>query len=527
MQKPTYNISYNKNNPNQLLEMKKISFILIVLPLFCFACKKNVPIEKTSNDETQVEKRTITLGPADNNIRYFGRWDFSNSAQFLSYWGGAYFKVNFTGTTAKIKVGNNTNYYAKIDNGPWISYTNATGIINLTPNSLPSGTHTLTVAQGKDYSYVFNFQGLILDEDARTTAPAVGTDLIEYIGDSITAGYTDPQANVSGYAWVCSEKLGAEHTQIAYPGIALTNGFGLNTNKTGMSVQYFKSQSLAHTSSPEWDFSKYTPQIIVINLGQNDNSTNVPDNTFQSEYISFLTDIRMKCPEAEIFVMRTFTGVKAAPTIAAVNNRIAAGDVRLHYIDTNNWLTLNSTDYNDGVHPSVSGHNKAANLLASVLSPYLTGRNVPLPLTFDNCDAILAWASQNTLTTNTVDMKEGTGSLQSTGSGTIEFQKTFSPVISNASITNGALRFWYYISDVTKLDASNQIELGSGGAADINEYNWDIGPLVNGWNLITKTFASAGTTGGSPDLNSINWFRIYHAKTGSMTTRIDNIQILR
>ncbi len=30
---------------------------------------------------------------------------------------------------------------------------------------------------------------------------------------------------------------------------------------------------------------------------------------------------------------------------------------------------------------------------------------------------------------------------------------------------------------------------------------------------------------GTPDLGAINWFRLYHAKTGSVTTRIDAIQI--
>jgi len=95
-----------------------------------------------------------------------------------------------------------------------------------------------------------------------------------------------------------------------------------------------------------------------------------------------------------------------------------------------------------------------------------------------------------------------------------------------ATVATGSVQFWYYVSDITKFSASNQIELGSGGGPDIKEYNWPVGTLVNGWNLITKTFSSAGTTGGTPDLNAINWFRIYHAKTGSITTKVDAIQIL-
>lgn len=515
--------------------MKKISLIaLIIYSLFFFSCSKAYVAETAPTINAHAFSSSISLAAngalPDTNIKYFGRWDFSNTTQYVSDWGGAYFRVNFSGTTVKIKVGTTvTNYYAQIDNGAWTSYIGVSGTVNLTPTALAGGTHTLTVAQGKDYGYVFTFQGLILDAGATTSAPMVSTDLIEYIGDSITAGYTDPQADVSDYAWVCAESLGVEHTQIAYPGIALVNGFGVNANKTGMDIQYFKQQSLAFTSSPNWDFTKYTAKIVVINLGQNDNSSSVPDSTFQSDYITFLGNVRAKSPNAQIFVMRTFMGVKAAPTLAAVNARIAAGDTKVRYVDTNGWLTPNTADYtgNTGVHPSVNGHIKAANLLKPILAPYLNSGTPPATY-LDHCDATAGWASGNTLTLNTTDKKEGSGSLQSVGSGTAEFQKVFTtPFNSGATVTSGSIQFWYYVSDVSKFSASNQIEVGSGGTNDVSEYNWNIGTLVNGWNLVTKTFASAGTTGGTPNLNAINWIRIYHAKTASITTKVDGIQIFR
>src|SRR5262249_39400026 len=162
---------------------------------------------------------------------YLGRWDFTSPTQFVSYWGGAYIKTRFSGTTAKIKLGVASDYYAKIDGGPWVTLTNASGTVNLTPSPLTNGIHSLSVAQGKDHAYVFNFQGLALDAGATTLPPDMGMHLIEFIGDSITCGYTDPQANVSDYGWVCAEALNCEHTQIAFPGIALVNGYGVNGDK--------------------------------------------------------------------------------------------------------------------------------------------------------------------------------------------------------------------------------------------------------------------------------------------------------
>ncbi|SEW45266.1 GDSL-type esterase/lipase family protein [Chitinophaga arvensicola] len=357
--------------------MKTSNYLFALLAAACLlaSCTKARLKEDISPLAADKALSTATLNltaipgaPGDPNIKYFGRWNFGDTSQYTNYWGGGYLRVKFTGTTIKMKVGHPTHYFAKIDNGPWVSYLNASGTINLTPTPLSSGTHTISVAQGKDYDYLFNFQGFILDAGATTSAPSAATDLIEWIGDSITAGYTDAQANVSGYPWVCSELLGTEHTQIAYPGITLVSGYA---NEGSMEVQYFKQRNSSQANSPDWDFTRYTPKIIVINLGTNDNGKQVPDAQFQSSYIAFLANIRNKFPNAEIFVMRTFINVKTTPTLAAVNARIAAGDNKLHYINTDGWMT--NADYTDGLHPSVSGNIKAANLLKPILEPYLTG----------------------------------------------------------------------------------------------------------------------------------------------------------
>ncbi|HEY4288511.1 MAG TPA: GDSL-type esterase/lipase family protein [Puia sp.] len=308
--------------------------------------------------------------PGDPNIKYFGRWDLSHSGKYVAYWGGSYLRVNFTGTTVKVKTGNTASFYAKIDDGPWIAFRKTGGTLDLTPSPLAKGTHILIVAEGQDYNYEFDFEGLILDRGAKTRAPASLTAFIEWIGDSITAGYTDSLANVQDYAWVCSDSLHAEHAQIAYPGINLVAGYKQNA----MENQYLKLRSNYKQASPEdWDFTWYRPDIVVINLGTNDNANKVPDSVFQMHYISFLALIRTKFPDAEIFALRTFLGLKAAPTAAAVDARNAAGDRKVHYINTEGWLTRHTDDYgvNDQTHPSPTGQQKAAALLRPILAPYL------------------------------------------------------------------------------------------------------------------------------------------------------------
>ncbi len=141
----------------------------------------------------------------------------------------------------------------------------------------------------------------------------------------------------------------------------------------------------------------------------------------------------------------------------------------------------------------------------------------------DNCDALTGWYGGSTLSIDTNDKKEGTGSLKSLGNGVDDFNKKLDPIsISETDI----LRFWYYVADVNLFSASNQVEIGSGNGPDVNEYSWSLNELVNGWNLIELPINSAAITGGTPDLNAINWFRIYRYKNDVVTTKIDDIQFV-
>lgn len=217
---------------------------------------------------------------------------------------------------------------------------------------------------------------------------------------------------------------------------------------------------------------------------------------------------------------------------------VTASSVQLYYsIPTATWQERNWTAIGASF---VSGTSYIANLPASLVNQnvnfygYLTDSRTVVTssamyrslTSLDNCDAATGWSSGNVLSLNSGDKKQGTASLQSSGQGTNDFQKVFTSYNSGANAVTGKLDFWYFVSDVTKLSSNNQIELGSGGAADINEYNWNMGTLVNGWNHIVKNFSSASITGGPPNLAAINWFRIYNVKTGTVTTKIDDLQII-
>jgi len=150
--------------------------------------------------------------------------------------------------------------------------------------------------------------------------------------------------------------------------------------------------------------------------------------------------------------------------------------------------------------------------------------------TIDHCDESTGWGSNNGLSLNNEDHVEWGACLEMRGDQINEFQKSFNPPIeTKATRENGYLQFWYYVSDISKFDEKNQLEIGSGGKNDIDEFNWNLNnKLSNGWNLLKLYFkdANISPSGGNPDLGAINWIRIYHWKTDTMTTRIDGFQIV-
>lgn len=146
-------------------------------------------------------------------------------------------------------------------------------------------------------------------------------------------------------------------------------------------------------------------------------------------------------------------------------------------------------------------------------------------LYLDDCDSEADWNPASLQLTNT-DIVQGDAAIEFNGSSTDEFSKIFStPYDAMGSRSGSVLQFWYYVSDPSKLDASNQVEISSSGGPDLDEYNWSLSNLKSGWNFVQLPVSGANRI-GAPDLKSINWFRLYRFKNGSVTTKIDGIQLL-
>ncbi|MGW6929189.1 GDSL-type esterase/lipase family protein [Lentzea sp. NPDC054927] len=297
------------------------------------------------------------VGVADPNLQYVGRWH-TDGALRVPNWTGAYVETSFTGTTVQVKLRDAVNIYVSIDGGADVFRQSVRGTVNLTPTPLAAGTHRLRIAYRSGDTV---FGGLVLDTGARTVNPSLSPKVLEFVGDSITAGYLDSKLALSSAGWLVGQKLGLPRTIIARAGYCLAP----KDSCVGQSTQFFRRASTGDTA---WDFTRYQAAAVVVNLGTNDAGRGVTASTFQSTYTQFLRDIRAKYPNAAIFAVETLKRRYVPETKAAVAARNSAGDSRVHFVNTEGWLTAGA-DYVDGDgHPNDQGQAKIADRLAPIIA---------------------------------------------------------------------------------------------------------------------------------------------------------------
>jgi lysophospholipase L1-like esterase len=236
------------------------------------------------------QAQDVVLKSNDKHLHYMGRVDMQANRAVLS-WSGSSVKFNFKGTGARAllqdEAGN--NFYNVIVDGQIsqkIQLDREKHLYTLAAN-LPVGKHTIELfkltewAMGKTWFYEFQ-----LDAKAKVlSAPATKKRKIEFFGNSITCGYavldssgqdrgTAPfEDNYKSYAAITARHFNADYNCTAKSGIGITVSFGPEI----MPEMY--NRLYGNDSTSKWDFSKFTPDVVVINQFQNDAAlVNLPNH---------------------------------------------------------------------------------------------------------------------------------------------------------------------------------------------------------------------------------------------------------
>lgn len=273
---------------------------------------------------------TVNVPFNDKNISYMGRVEMINNQFAGIYWPGTSITIHFKGTELKgtFKNGKESAHFFVIvdgdDSHPLRINPDTIESSILLAKGLKNKPHTVKVFKLSNNTSHTHFYGFELPDGAKVLKPSpLPKRKIEFYGNSITAGHgvdvlpggRDNGApayfdNYRTYAAVTARHFDAQYSCIARSGI-------------GIMVSWFPEimpeiYNRINPGDPEskWDFSRYTPDIVVINLFQNDSwivrqpehpqfkarfGTTAPDEAYIIRaYQDFVKTIRSKYPNASI-----------------------------------------------------------------------------------------------------------------------------------------------------------------------------------------------------------------------------------
>jgi hypothetical protein len=272
----------------------------------------------------------------DQHIQTMGRiGQHEGSAEV--YWSGTSFTINFAGKglTATLKDQRGDNYFYVIIDGGKVSKLKPHAKITkihldtaqkeyVLAEKLSPGKHTAQLFKCTEWTNGKTwFYGFTLAKGAKILPPPpLGKHKIEFYGNSITCGYAvedfsgkdsylSPYVNnYLSYASITARHFNAQYNCIARSGI-------------GIMVSWFHQimPEMYDLLDPEnagskWNFKNYTPDVVVVNLFQNDSwilnlsynaeykarfGTTAPTEAHIIDaYQSFIKSIRQQYPNANI-----------------------------------------------------------------------------------------------------------------------------------------------------------------------------------------------------------------------------------
>lgn len=285
-----------------------------------------------------------TILPTDPNIRYVGRFNLSNPLAPRMYWSGTHVIAWFKGTSCQVKLncaGGKDFFNIIVDNGIPVKFGLTAGSQTISAASgLPDGDHKIEIFKRTSYKNDNTaFEGLITDAGkGLALLPPAPALKIQFYGDSITDGNSvdiSPENfaptywnNYLTYAAITARNLDMQYVSTAASGIAVI--YPWSTSPGFVMDSYYDriNPGEVASGSNKWDFTNDDPDIVVVNLFQNDASVNpAPHSAAETgaildAYESLILKIRVAHPNAQI--------------ICALGsmNATASGSVWPGYVDT-------------------------------------------------------------------------------------------------------------------------------------------------------------------------------------------------
>ena len=321
-----------------------------------------IQIMSANGVNSEVYTATVTTtNPAklffdiENEVRWLGR-TYSLNGQHFFNWSASGFEFSFKGSGVRAEIasnapgGGNVAFIKIFVDGveqPDVQLTKAKQTVTLAEGLDPNTVHTVRVVKRSNArSSTAALVSLKLNDGEKLAPPADKTRLIEFVGDSITVGYsasaeasttsswsTATEDATKTYSEYVANAFGADYHVIAVSGRGIARNYG-NTTERLIPLLYASLDDY-NLEGVKYDFKRQA-DVIVINAGTNDSSGSVSGltaNEFKSTLKTFLLDVRAKNPTAEIIYAYGMMGGGFMAQIKQVVEELrTAGDSHITFL---------------------------------------------------------------------------------------------------------------------------------------------------------------------------------------------------
>ncbi len=404
------------------MKMKKIAALMCAASLVLLtACGDKAQSSQQSTDEQQSTESSVSsteeeydmnketfYKPNAENVKLLGRTYYNDDWLYCAL-SGTGVEFTFTGTKCTMFVTGDSNSASAgaADNHARVGiYVNGERVIDDMVDNKQEVYEVFSSDEPEEVTVSF----VKLSESPMSTIALTGINvtgtpikptpekekLVEFIGDSITCGYgvDDPDKDhhfstktedvTKAYAYKTAQALGVDYSLVSFSGYGIISGYSDGTNKVPAQTlpQYYTKLGFSYAangsfkpSDIDWDFSTRQPDLIVINLGTNDDSYTLTHKDRQEEYSAayteFLKTVRENNPNAKIVCAFGVMTDRLFPSIEqAVENYIAeTGDSNISTLKLD--VQQAADGYSADWHPSLTTHDKAAAKLTEYLKTLL------------------------------------------------------------------------------------------------------------------------------------------------------------
>ncbi len=262
------------------------------------------------------------IPPANKGFLYEGRFDFSEPNAPVVIWQASRISLDFAGDSISLLFDNakGQNFFnARVDgSNSIVEIHEGAQTQTVTLPGLGNGRHHLTLFKRSEAAAgTARFRGVELSGSGEvwTPKPPAYKLRMEFIGDSITAGACNEDGDADqwdsrrthdaalSYAALTASDFSADHRNIAVSGMGIAIGWV--PQKAGEVWDRLYPEA----SSARASLTKWTPQIVFVNFGENDASYSkahgqpFPTN-FTTGYVTLIQAVRKAYPHASIVLLR-------------------------------------------------------------------------------------------------------------------------------------------------------------------------------------------------------------------------------